>query len=89
VAVGKLARSGHSETVAGPYRGRVEHGNGLDQLISWRPKVSSGRWVFVEAKPAHCRECGMFLEHSWNYFVGSRIKLSLCTGCVAEHVQPG
>jgi RNase P subunit RPR2 len=46
----------------------------------------SGRWVFVEWKTAHCRDCGTFLSHSWNYSIGSTEKGSLCTVCVAPHI---
>jgi hypothetical protein len=83
-------------------RARFEHGIGLDDLrpfdahcsrphredevIFWRQKASPGRWVFVEGKAAGCRDCGKVLEHSWNYFVGSTSKLSLCTLCVAPHI---
>jgi hypothetical protein len=56
-------------------------------VISWLQKARRpGRWVFVEWKTARCCECDTFLAHSWNYFVGSTIKLSLCTVCVAQHI---
>ena len=56
-------------------------------------KGRPGGWVFVEGKAARCRECGTDVKHSWNYFarrrryfVGTKIKLSLCTACVAQHI---
>jgi hypothetical protein len=62
-------------------------------VISSDQKARRGRWVFVEGKTARCRDCGRELEHGWNYFVrrwsyfvGSTIKLSLCTACVAQHI---
>ena len=64
-------------------------------MSTWEQKRRPGGWVFVEGKAARCRECGTDVKHSWNYFArrrsyfGTKIKLSLCTACVAQHIGTG